>query len=355
MNILEHMGGGLSIFAEAITGKKGVEATKTFMEGMKKGLYDSAKWLPIVAERMKAMAYQSGVVDKSTKNLESSVNRLSNAWFELMSSSEENGLGGVMARVIDFTTEKLRDMDKWLKENKATIDGIGKAFDFAFAVAKMFFNYLVSDTGVLLLVIALASKAGKVIKAMLPMARLLPYIILAGLFTEIKSTLDGADTIFTRMGVTAKEMAAHFEKYGQFYGTVGGALVGAKAGRVAGPWGALTGGIAGALTGGNLTWDSQGQVIARIKQAYKENGARIWQNAEVVNKAIGAGMSTEEMYRMGATPYQLKAATGDIPRAATNSSSVVINGDINVNSDDPKAVVEAIKQEAAKHAPKGKQ
>lgn len=355
MNILEHMGGGLSIFAEAITGKKGVEATKTFMEGMKKGLYDSAKWLPIVAERMKAMAYQSGVVDKSTKNLESSVNRLSNAWFELMSNSEENGLGGVMARVIDYTTEKLKELDKWLKENKTTVDGIGKAFDFAFAIAKMFFNYLVSDTGVLLLLIALASKAGTVIKAMLPMARLLPYIILAGLFTEIKSTIDGADTIFTRMGVTAKEMADHFDKYGKFYGVVGGALVGAKAGRVGGAYGSAAGAIVGGFTGAGVMSDEQARTRTIIREAFKQKGAALWNNAKVINNALGAGMSTEELYSMGATPYQLKAATGDIPRAATNSSSVVINGDINVNSDDPKAVVEAIKQEAAKHAPKGKQ
>lgn len=348
------MGGGLSIFAEAITGKKGVEATKTFMDGMQKGLYDSAKWLPIVAERMKKMAYESGVVDKSTKNLESSVNRLSNAWFELMSNSEENGLGGVMARVIDYTTEKLRELDKWLQNNKETIDTIGAAFDVAFAAAKLLFNYLVSDTGVLILLITLASKAGKILKGMLPMARLLPFFILAGLFTEIKSTIEGADTIFTRMGITAKEMADHFEKYGQFYAMAGGGLAGAKVGRVAGPWGSLVGGLAGVLTGGKLAQDEHALEKAQIRNAYEQLGSKMWQNAALVNKALGIGMSVEELYGMGATPYQMKAATGDIPRPATKGG-IVINGNVNVTADNVEALQKSLEAEVAKAGAKGKQ
>lgn len=348
------MGGGLSIFAEAITGKKGVEATKTFMDGMKKGLYDSAKWLPIVAERMKKMAYESGVVDKSTKNLESSVNRLSNAWFELMSNSEENGLGGVMARVIDYTTEKLRELDKWLQNNKETIDTIGAAFDFAFAVAKTLFDYLVSDTGVLILLITLASKAGKILKGMLPMARLLPFFILAGLFTEIKSTIEGADTIFTRMGITAKQMADHFDKYGKMYGIVGGAVTGANAGKVGGAYGAAGGAIIGGVLGANIMSDEQARRRTIIREAFKEKGAALWNNAKVINNALGAGMTPEELQSMGATPYQMKAATGDIPRPATKGG-VVINGNVNVTADNVEAFQKSLEAEAAKAGAKGKQ
>lgn len=133
MNTLEHVGGGLDIFAQAITGKTGAAATTEFMDGMKKGLYDSAKWLPIVAERMAKVAQESGTLDVMSNNLDSTLARLNNKWADFIKKMDEAGVSDALARFITMLTGKLDSLEKTVVENKdgiiALMDAFTKLFD----------------------------------------------------------------------------------------------------------------------------------------------------------------------------------------------------------------------------------
>lgn len=133
MNILEHVGGGLDIFAQAITGKTGAAATTEFMDGMKKGLYDSAKWLPIVAERMAKVAQESGTLDVMSNNLDSTLARLNNKWADFIKKMDEAGVSDAMGRFITMLTGKLESLEEIIVDNKdgiiALMDAFTKLFD----------------------------------------------------------------------------------------------------------------------------------------------------------------------------------------------------------------------------------
>lgn len=133
MNTLEHVGGGLDIFAQAITGKTGAAATTEFMDGMKKGLYDSAKWLPIVAERMAKVAQESGTLDVMSNNLDSTLARLNNKWADFIKKMDEAGVSDALARFITMLTGKLESLAEVIGDNKESIvgliDGFTKLFD----------------------------------------------------------------------------------------------------------------------------------------------------------------------------------------------------------------------------------
>ena len=133
MNTLEHVGGGLDIFAQAITGKTGAAATTEFMDGMKKGLYDSAKWLPIVAERMAKVAQESGTLDVMSNNLDSTLARLNNKWADFIKKMDEAGVSDAMGRFITMLTGKLESLEEIIVDNKESIvgliDGFTKMFD----------------------------------------------------------------------------------------------------------------------------------------------------------------------------------------------------------------------------------
>lgn len=141
MNTLEHVGGGLDIFAQAITGKTGAAATTEFMEGMKKGLYDSAKWLPIVAERMAQVAKESGTLDKMSNNLDSSLARLNNSWSMFVSELDEAGTGQKIASVIDQLSSSIQDMTQWMKENQDTVEMLTESLRTFFSI--LFSRYTV--------------------------------------------------------------------------------------------------------------------------------------------------------------------------------------------------------------------
>ena len=107
------------------------------MDGMKKGLYDSAKWLPIVAERMAQVAKESGTLDKMSNNLDASLARMNNQWAEFTSAMEEAGVADAMARFIGMLTEKLKSLEQFVKDNDkefvTLIDTITKFGDTLFS------------------------------------------------------------------------------------------------------------------------------------------------------------------------------------------------------------------------------
>lgn len=173
----------MSIFAEAITGKKGAAATDEFMNNMKKGMYDSAKVLPIVAKRMKEVARESGTLDKMSNNLDASLARLNNNWMEFIAALEEVGVAGKAGNVIDQIAEGVKDLTEWMKDNRDTVEMMTESLRTLFSILFSRYTVIAVATGGFIAMALSIQKGVEAIRALGIMAAIssAPLLVIIGL------------------------------------------------------------------------------------------------------------------------------------------------------------------------------
>ena len=126
------------------------------MDGMKKGLYDSAKWLPIVAEKMRQVAKETGTLDKMSNNLDSSLARLQNSWDKFIKTLEKRGAADKLADLVDLLTEKINELSDELDNAESPLNktisilgNLAKAFGQVFSIVFSQYTLIFIATGAL--------------------------------------------------------------------------------------------------------------------------------------------------------------------------------------------------------------
>lgn len=138
----EHLFGSKEIFAEVITGKKGGDAMTELLKRMKSDAgVVTAEWLPKVSEEMARLAKESGVLDKMSNNLDASLARLNNRWWDFIAAMDELGTGEKIGSVIDQIADGLKDLTQWMRENQDTVEMLTESLRTFFSI--LFSRYTV--------------------------------------------------------------------------------------------------------------------------------------------------------------------------------------------------------------------
>lgn len=144
----EHLFGSKEIFAEVITGKKGGDAMTELLKRMKSDVgVVTAEWLPKVSEEMARLAKESGVLNKMSNNLDASLARLNNRWWDFIAAMDELGTGEKIGSVIDQIADGLKDLTQWMRENQDTVEMLTESL-------RTFFSILLSRYTVIFMAVA---------------------------------------------------------------------------------------------------------------------------------------------------------------------------------------------------------